>query len=320
MTITLREKVRRNWESRSRFHSPAPAGFSNLKEDSPHQLHGKDSKILRALLGLLFLISLPLMAEPPQLPSGLIDLSLWKLQLPEDTARPGHPDEVKQPELENFSHPSFFFLSKKHDALVFRAPCGGATTKNSKYPRSELREVTAEGKRASWPTSSEDLHILKARLAIAQLPKVKPHLVCAQIHDTHDDLLVIRLEKNHLFIRRDNLPKITLNSAYQLGTPFSFEIHSGQGSVLVFYEGKKCSLGKSKPTPVITKAAATPSLTRSAEIPPKPSGRCTSLNSHLVRQNRSIVPSLSDWINWLLTKRLRKRKLEPNGQTNQQSA
>ena len=179
------------------------------------------------------------MAESPQLPSELIDLSLWKLQLPEDTARSGNPDEVKQPELDNFSHPSFFLLNKKRDALILRAPCGGATTKNSKYPRSELREMTAEGKRASWPTSSEEIHILKARLAITQTPEVKPHLVCAQIHDTRDDLLVIRLEKNHLFVRRDNLPKITLNPNYQPGTPFSFEIHSGQGNVLVYYEGKK---------------------------------------------------------------------------------
>ena len=68
--------------------------------------------IIKTLLSFLFFIPLPLMAEPAQLPSDLIDLSRWKLQLPEDTARPSHPDEVKQPELGEV-FPSFLFLLKQ---------------------------------------------------------------------------------------------------------------------------------------------------------------------------------------------------------------
>ena len=236
---TLRQRRRLCSESWHRHHPSASGGLLNSKEEQPYQLKDKNRMALKTLLSFLLLNSLPLMAEAPLLPSEVIDLSRWKLQLPEGVAQPDHPDEVKQPELKNFSHPSFFFVNEEEDALIFRAHCGGATTVNSDYPRSELREMTADGKLASWQTSSKDPHILKARLAIMQTPKVKPHLVCAQIHDTHDDLLVIRLEKNHLFIRRDKLPKITLDSDYQLGTPFSFEIHSGHGNVLVFYEGKK---------------------------------------------------------------------------------
>lgn len=171
-------------------------------------------------------------------PSKLINLRCWKLQLPEDTERVGNPDEVKSPELELFSHSQFFFLDEAQKAVTFRAPCGGATTKNSKYPRSELREMTEDGKeRATWSTARDDRHVFSAELAITKLPHEKPHVVCAQVHDSKSDLLAIRLEKKHLFIYRDDYPKLTLDAGYKLGRPFSLKISSGKGRIIVSYEG-----------------------------------------------------------------------------------
>ena len=174
------------------------------------------------------------------LPSRVTNFQRWKLQLPENTDRSGNPDEVKPPELSQYSHPEYFFLTENSKAVVFRAPCGGATTKNSHYPRSELREMTEDGKeRASWSTTRDDYHVMSVKLSITALPDKKPHVVCAQVHDGKSDLLAVRIEGRHLFIYRDDYPKLTLDAGYKLGRPFDLEICSGKGRIIVTYEGRK---------------------------------------------------------------------------------
>ena len=81
-------------------------------------------------------------------PAGIINLTNWKLTLPTGD---DEPVEVTQPELTQFRDPRYFHVDPVGDGVVFRAPVGGATTGNSEYPRSELREMTASGKKqASW--------------------------------------------------------------------------------------------------------------------------------------------------------------------------
>ncbi len=82
-------------------------------------------------------LSLAAYAEKP---ADRIDLRLWKLTLPQDADSDGKVDEISVRELQDYSHPDFFFLDE-HGWLVFSAPNKAATTANSTNTRSELRQM-----------------------------------------------------------------------------------------------------------------------------------------------------------------------------------
>jgi len=138
-----------------------------------------------------------------------------------------------------FQDRSTFFVEPRAKAVVFRAPCGGATTKGSKFPRSELREMSSSDPQspASWGTADSGLHTLAATLAITHLPDHKPHVVCAQIHDAKDDLMMVRLEGQKLFVERNKIGDVEMDANYQLGTFFDLKIVAGRGHVQVWYNG-----------------------------------------------------------------------------------
>ncbi len=161
------------------------------------------------------------------------------LTLPVDTDRAGQPDEIKQPELESFVDPRYFSVNEESGGVVFRAPCGGSTTKGSRFPRCELREMTNRGTiRAAWGTDDPIIHSMTIRQAITATPPVKKHVVCAQIHDADDDVLMIRLEGTKLFIERNAVGDVMLDREYKLGTPFDLRIQAGDGHVMVWHDGE----------------------------------------------------------------------------------
>ena len=116
----------------------------------------------------------------------------WKVTLP--TGKSGKPEEIKMPALAAYIGPHFF-LNATGDGVVFVAPTDGVTTPNSKNPRSELREMEANGAiMASW-SSSVGAHSMEVELTIDEVPQGnKPHVVVAQIHDKNDDVCVFRWE------------------------------------------------------------------------------------------------------------------------------
>lgn len=171
-------------------------------------------------------------------PGAILDLSGWRLTLPVDTPLPGSPDEISAADLRTFTDARFFHVDASGRGVVFRAPCGGATTKGSKYPRCELRQMTADGRRrASWSTDDAGEHELAMTVAIARLPAVKPEVVCAQIHDATDDLLMVRLERRRLLVESSTLGDVTLDDDYEPGRPFAVRIVAGRGRVAVWYDG-----------------------------------------------------------------------------------
>lgn len=172
---------------------------------------------------------------PQTLPADRLDLSCWKLTIPIDADDNQKPDEVKQPDLATFSNERCFFLDPASDGVLFRAWAGGATTPNSKYPRCELREMTANGSaNAAWATN-DGTHTMTLRVQINQLPPVKPHVVCAQIHDADDDLMMVRLERKKLFIERNDIGDIALDDDYELGTAFDIKIEAADGVVRLWH-------------------------------------------------------------------------------------
>ncbi len=170
-------------------------------------------------------------------PADLLDLSYWKLTVPVDTEQAGSPDEYKNPALQSLTLEPHFTLSPSKDSVLFRAHAGGATTKNSLYPRSELREMQAGGAElASWSTST-GVHRMRVRQAITHLPLVKPHVVSAQIHDADDDVVMIRLQGKHLFVESDGTSLGSLDQNYELGTIFTVELVAANDTIDVFYNG-----------------------------------------------------------------------------------
>jgi hypothetical protein len=61
--------------------------------------------------------------------------------------------------------------------MTFWDPESGVTTANSDYPRSELRELNADGSKANWPIAGTNT--LSASVAVTQVPD---HVCIGQIH------------------------------------------------------------------------------------------------------------------------------------------
>jgi Alginate lyase len=169
-----------------------------------------------------------------KVPADLVDLGNWYLTLP--TGEKGDPDDVYPPALESFVD-DWFRLNDTRDGIVFRANAGGATTKNSKYPRSELREMHG-GELASWSNES-GTHTMSLRQAVTRLPEAKPHVVTAQIHDEDSDVVMVRLEGTQLKVEYDDgRDDIVIDQAYELGTPYDLRIVAADRKVQVFYDDK----------------------------------------------------------------------------------
>jgi hypothetical protein len=171
------------------------------------------------------------------IPGGIINLTNWKLTLP--TSDDGEPAEITQPKLTSFRDPRYFHVDTLGDGVVFRAPVSGATTANSDYPRSELREMTAGGKKqASWSGES-GTHIMTINQAITAVPTGKPEVVAGQIHDDEDDVVMVRLHGNKLFVEGDGKQIGVLDPAYRLGTRFTVQVVATPGLIRVTYNGIK---------------------------------------------------------------------------------
>ncbi len=178
-----------------------------------------------------------------EIPSTIINLTNWKLTLPVDTDHAGSPDEIKQPELNDYQSADFFHVGANNQGVVFRAGTHGDTTSGSKYPRSELREMAMNGAaNASWSTTA-GTHTMFVRQKITSIPNVKPHVVVGQIHDANDDVIMIRLEGKKLFVQR-SLGKGSsaqegpdLDSNYELGREFTIRIVAANGRIQVHHNG-----------------------------------------------------------------------------------
>lgn len=168
------------------------------------------------------------------LPGELLNLTDWKLTLP--TGEAESPREVTQPELATFEIEPWFYLDEASTAVVFRANAGGVTTSGSGYPRSELREMAdGGGARADWSTTS-GVHTMTITQAITHLPEVKPHAVAGQIHDAADDIVMIRLEENYLYVEGGGEDLGVLDADYTLGEWFTVRIEANAGVIDVYYQ------------------------------------------------------------------------------------
>ena len=168
-------------------------------------------------------------------PAQVLDLSNWKQTLP--IGKKKKPAEIEQPTLANYSADPYFHINPSGNGIICRAPVNGVTTSNSGYPRSELREMTNNGtKEASWSTTS-GTHTMYIDQAITSVPKTKKHVVAGQIHDSDDDVIVVRLEYPKLFVDINGKTGPTLDSNYTLGKRFTVKFVAENGQIKIFYNG-----------------------------------------------------------------------------------
>jgi hypothetical protein len=115
--------------------------------------------------------------DPNVAPGGNFDLSLWELQEP--IGSPGAPTTIPPAQLvgANGFHDMYFFTDPTDGSMTFWDPENGVTTANSNYPRSELREMNANGTPADWPATGT--HELRATLRATVIPD---HVAVGQIH------------------------------------------------------------------------------------------------------------------------------------------
>jgi hypothetical protein len=171
-------------------------------------------------------------------PSQILNLQNWKITLPVGSAKKAsHALEIRQTDLATYRLAPWFDIAPGGEGVVFRAPVDGATTGGTKYARSELREMTDDGKKsASW-SSSRGSHRMLVEQAITSTPKIKKEVVAGQIHDAEDDVIVIRLEQSNLYVNVNGKNVHTLDSHYVLGNRFTVEFVAEGGKTRVFYNG-----------------------------------------------------------------------------------
>jgi hypothetical protein len=172
-------------------------------------------------------------------PAQVLNLTNWKITLP--VAKPDDPNsplEVKQPALRTYARSPYFVAASNCGSVSFRAPVNGVTTPNSSYPRSELREMTNNGRdNANW-SSTLGTHRITITEAFTHLPNVKPHLVGLQIHDANDDISAFRLEGSNLYITDgDNTHYKLVTDRYVLGSRFEARFEVSAGQVRAYYNG-----------------------------------------------------------------------------------
>lgn len=173
------------------------------------------------------------------LPGGILNLMNWKLTVPlggdEDDA-----SEIKQPKLSTFQDPRFFHVDATRQGVVFRAAVGGDTTANSEYPRTELREMTAGGrKEASW-SNRRGTHVMTVQQAVTSTPKAKPEVVVAQIHDGEDDVVMVRLNGTQLVVEAEEKGNLgVLEANYVLGTRYTLQISATRSGITITYNGAR---------------------------------------------------------------------------------
>lgn len=171
-----------------------------------------------------------------KLPSEIINLKMWKLTVPAKIPDDGfEPVDILQPELDSYSMPPWFMVTQDSSGVVFRAPVNASTTKNSDYPRSELREMKNDGTEEQFWSSTEGTHALFIKESITSVPKEKKAVVAGQIHGDDDDLLTVRLEDRKLFIARSKQEVKVLDPEYVLGRIFSVKFVAENGEIKIYY-------------------------------------------------------------------------------------
>lgn len=108
----------------------------------------------------------------------MLELATWNLTVPTTNS-----DTVISTEQLNSGYSSKYFYASKDGSVKFWTPVTGSNTKNSDYPRSELRQTWKSGELRNWYYGNAD-NQLNAVLTVNQVPS-KYKVVIGQIHSSN---------------------------------------------------------------------------------------------------------------------------------------
>lgn len=143
--------------------------------------------------------------------------------------------EVSWPQLKTYERKPYFYTEGTSTGVVFTAPANGATTDNSDNPRSELRQMLANGDPAAWSNKTATWSV-EGLMAFTALPSSTQTVVGMQLHDNTNDLTVLRLEGSDLYITQGNNDHFHhVTSSYTLGTFMKVKLESRKGGGVRWY-------------------------------------------------------------------------------------
>ena len=182
-----------------------------------------------SVLGLALASSATFAATPGQ----NFNLSSWTLQLP--IASGGSVQQISGSSLES-GYASQYFYSASDGSMTFWCPVTGATTPNTKYPRSELRESRSGG---DWPLTGT--HTLTASCKVSAVPS-NGRVIIGQVHgnQSQSELLKLlwisgRLEAR---VQPDRSSEVGLPlGTYSLGTRLDYQIRMANKILTVTVNG-----------------------------------------------------------------------------------
>ena len=185
--------------------------------------------------------------NPAVAPGGNFNLAVWSLQLP--VGSPGAPTTIPPSQLkgaDGYTNPAYFWTDKNDGSMTFWAPEKGVTTPNSKYARSELREMNANGTAADWPLAGN--HTLSATLRV---PQVTKNVAVGQVHlgsggPSTKPLLELYYRPNgDIYLGTENSPAggQTLHKVgtVPLGTKWSYVVNVSGNKINLTVNGSRTS-------------------------------------------------------------------------------
>lgn len=173
-------------------------------------------------------------------PSQILNLTNWKITLPVIV---NDSNEVPASRLSDYSIDPWFKVNSGCNGVQFRAhTSSNTTTSNSSYPRSELREMKDNGQNEAKWSSTSGTHTMIVDEAITAVPTGKKHVVAAQIHDSNDDVMTVRLEYPKLFIDHNGTDGPILDANYTLGKRFTVKFVVSAGKTAVYYNNSSAPI------------------------------------------------------------------------------
>ena len=197
-------------------------------------------------LFVLFIFSCPYSLLSQPYPSDILhDIQSWKITLPVDKDGKDSRDagtvekrntnvlEVSGKNLVQFDYSPYFSASES--TVVFRAHCAGATTKGTKYPRSELRQLV-DGGDNYW--SMNDSQYFQTILAVNHVPVEKPEVCMVQIHGPVDEPLRVQYHADIgvYLVWNENNKNRDKALKYSIGEKLKISVGVNQGNITCLLE------------------------------------------------------------------------------------
>jgi hypothetical protein len=117
----------------------------------------------------------------------------------------GHVDQGMDKIIAGFIDSPYFVPNAAGNAVQFEVFAnGGTTSSTTSHPRSELRELLADGvSKAAWVTGTGKTHVMTGTSTVTHLPAdaeakgtPKPQICFAQIHDGAGDVVRLQVENS----------------------------------------------------------------------------------------------------------------------------